>query len=103
LPEGVAHPGSTLTGDGASIQAEVTTVSDRHPAASEIKQINFAELVDGPLVEMVENPEDSSASCLALCTGKEVRITNELEDAGRRLLQFRVIAAIFVTSYFQTE
>ena len=84
-PEGVAHRGRTLAGDGASIQAEVTAVSDRHRAASEIKEIDFAELVDGSLVEMIENPEDSSASCLAVCIGKEVRITNELEGAGKRL------------------
>ena len=67
------------------IRAEVTAVSDRRQAVSEIRQIDFAELVDGSLVEMIEDPEDSSASSLAVCTRKEVRIANEVESAGKRL------------------
>jgi hypothetical protein len=67
-------------------QSEVTAVkSDLHRPAYEIREIDFVELADGSLVEMIEDPADSSASCLAVRTGKEIRITNELESAGKRL------------------
>ncbi len=79
----VLHPESAVANNGAAMHADVTGVSDRHPSASRIEEIDFAELADGTLVEMVEDPKDPSRSCLAVCKGKEVRITGEVESAGK--------------------
>lgn len=77
----VMDSGLTLSPDGAVNHDEVTR--DGHLPASRIDEVDFMQLTDGSLVEMIENPEDPSRTSLAVCKDKEVRRTDEVESAGK--------------------
>ena len=51
-----------------------------------ITEVDFAELSDGSLVEMIEDPEDASKTLLAVYRDKCVRFVERIEDQGRMLV-----------------
>ncbi len=51
-----------------------------------IVEIDFAELADGSLVEMIEHPDDATKTLLAVYSDKSVRYTDRIEDRGRILM-----------------
>jgi len=51
-----------------------------------ITEIDFAELKDGTLVELVEDPKNPSGTCLAVWKDGEVRFVDRLEQDGQVLV-----------------
>ena len=62
-----------------------TLESARH-AEMPPKEIEFAELEEGSLVELIEDPQDVERTLLAICKIGVVRYTNKVEDRGRILV-----------------
>jgi hypothetical protein len=51
-------------------------------ADGQITEVDFAELEDGTLVELVENPESLGRECFAVCKDGEIRFVETLERDG---------------------
>ena len=68
-----------------SVEVTVPPTGYDYPSKSVI-QTDFAELEDGSLVELIEDPDDSSNTALAVFNGKEVRYARECESNGRLLV-----------------
>jgi hypothetical protein len=49
-------------------------------------EIDFQELADGSIVEMIEHPEDATKTLLAVYSNESVRCTERIEDRGRILV-----------------
>lgn len=65
--------------------------SDAHASSKEsrddsVTEIDFAELRDGTLVELVEDPKDAGQACLAVWKDGEVRFVDRLEQDGHVLV-----------------
>jgi len=68
-------------------RAELTDKPERQPAiVSRRVETDFAELDDGSLVEMIEDPDNSSRTLLAVYKDGEVRFTDQLQYGGRVLV-----------------
>jgi hypothetical protein len=65
-------------------EAQVKKQSN-HPTKP-VVEIDFAELPDGSLVEMIEHPEDPAKSLLAVYNNGSVRYTEQLHDGNRVLV-----------------
>jgi hypothetical protein len=68
----------------------VTRINDREHQPTVVPpavvETDFAELKDGSLVEMIEDPEDSSNTLLAVFKDGEVRFTNRLQHGDELLV-----------------
>lgn len=53
------------------------------PLPDEVTETDFAELKDGTLVELVEDPADPGRRCLAVWKDNQVRFVDRLEQDGR--------------------
>ena len=65
--------------------------SDAHASSKEsrddsVTEIDFAELRDGTLVELVEDPKDAAQACLAVWKDGEARFVDRLEHDGHVLV-----------------
>jgi hypothetical protein len=49
-------------------------------------EVDFRELEDGRLVEMIENPDDETKSILAICKNGRIRYAEELEHGNEMLV-----------------
>jgi hypothetical protein len=70
------------------LQAKLAAREAMDPKAScpSIIETDFAELEDGSLVELIEDPDDSSNTALAVFNGKDARYTRECECKGHLLV-----------------
>jgi hypothetical protein len=50
-----------------------------------VVETDFAETADGSLIEMIEDPEDSARTLLAVYKGGEVRYTSRFQSGDRVL------------------
>ncbi len=51
-------------------------------------EVSFFELPDGTLLEMIENPNDSTQSLLAICNNGQVRFEEKLERGNQVFVPF---------------
>jgi hypothetical protein len=62
-------------------------IERRTPVNSyEVVEIDFEELSDGSLVELIEDPVEPTKTLLAVYSNKSVRYTDKVDDRGRRLV-----------------
>jgi hypothetical protein len=84
-------PSSENGGDSATHSTERSETSEPDPASDrstrqQILETDFAELKDGTLLEVVQDPENSARTLLAVWKGGEVRYVEELEDGAHVLV-----------------
>lgn len=58
-------------------------------SALDIEEVDFAELDDGTLLELIEDPKDLSRTLLAVCENRIVHQTDKFEHNGRTFLPLR--------------
>ena len=81
----------SLAGPGTQVPASKRGTTEEDPAipaASEYRRVtvietDFAELNDGTLVELVEDPSNPGQRCFAVWKNGEIRFLNRLEHEGR--------------------
>ncbi len=84
------NPSTQLTSQMQEQTAEdvVGLRGERQPTlvSSTIVETDFAELADGSLVEIIEDPEDSSRTLLAVYKDRDVRFTRRFQHGNRTLV-----------------
>jgi hypothetical protein len=89
----MATPLSSENGtEGALHSAQRTGASasdSSRPTSQQILETDFAELKDGTLVEVVQDPENRARTLLAVWKDGDVHYVDKLEDDGHVLVPFR--------------
>lgn len=60
--------------------------SHHKPRPNKVVEVDFATLLDGSLVEMIEDPSEPTKTLLAVYSNKSVRYTDRVDDGGRCLV-----------------
>jgi hypothetical protein len=94
LNQGDAGSGKSVprSENGAAHSNAPTDTSEPHSACPTDRQIvetDFAELKDGTLVEVVQDPENRARTLLAVWKDGDVHYVDQLEDDGHVLVPFR--------------
>jgi hypothetical protein len=82
------HSNSPIQGDSAAVANSRNCERDLQPTLSTppVVETEFAEIADGSLVEMIEDPEDSARTLLAVYKGEEVRYASRVQSGDRVLV-----------------
>jgi hypothetical protein len=79
--EELHSPTNDATNDSADNESKL-----KHTARSSIIETDFAELEDGSLLDLIEDPEDSSSALFVFFDGKKARYGHEVEYKSHLLV-----------------
>jgi hypothetical protein len=68
------------------IKTKLSNVARTDPESKRSLEVDFSELVDGTIVEMIENPRDATKSLLAIWNNGQVRYSEKLEHGNQLLV-----------------